>query len=72
MKQIENGLHGYYNTASTTNGNYMEVDEDHHRIAQTSHKTPFAKVSFVNEASPAEYCVFTPDFNFFCEINIFF
>ncbi|CAH0551795.1 unnamed protein product [Brassicogethes aeneus] len=53
MKQIENGLYGYYSNgdSSQQTSTAMEVD----RPFVISYKIPFAKVNLVSPGSPAEY-----------------
>ncbi|XP_018571733.1 26S proteasome non-ATPase regulatory subunit 9 [Anoplophora glabripennis] len=53
MKQIENGLQGYYSTSSTSNMQVTPMDTDRPEIVV--HKTPFARVTLVTPGSPAAY-----------------
>ncbi|KAJ8979441.1 hypothetical protein NQ317_006755 [Molorchus minor] len=57
MKQIENGLHGYYSATPMVGmpqGTPMEIE----RSEIVIHKTPFAKITLVSPGSPAEYAGF--------------
>lgn len=56
MKQIENGLHGYY---SSSNEAHIDSITENHPTSSTTqqYKNPFAKVTIVTEGSPAAYAV---------------
>ncbi|EFA06519.1 26S proteasome non-ATPase regulatory subunit 9 [Tribolium castaneum] len=54
MKQIENGLQGYYSSSGSNQSNGLqdiEMRSDHNSV---THETPFAKVTMVSPNSPAE------------------
>ncbi|XP_030744952.1 26S proteasome non-ATPase regulatory subunit 9 [Sitophilus oryzae] len=54
MKQIENGLHGYYTASSSQSGmDTQPLDTSQRNIV--IHKDPFAKVTIVSQGSPADY-----------------
>ncbi|XP_056635250.1 26S proteasome non-ATPase regulatory subunit 9 [Diorhabda carinulata] len=53
MKQIENGLQGYYNATSSECNQSVSMETTPIEIA--TYKTPFAKVTFVSDNSPAYY-----------------
>lgn len=53
MKQIENGLQGYYSASSSEHG--MDTQPiDATAPVQVVHETPFARVTLVSEGSPAD------------------
>ncbi|XP_045475312.1 26S proteasome non-ATPase regulatory subunit 9 [Harmonia axyridis] len=51
MKAIEQGLHGYYSSSTTTADNDVEMEE---RINTLVHKLPFAKINLMSNDSPAQ------------------
>nr|CAI5828974.1 unnamed protein product [Callosobruchus analis] len=54
MKQIEQGLHGFYGTPpSTTSSQETPMDVD--KKERTIYKIPFAKVTIVSENAPAQF-----------------
>ncbi|XP_022910737.1 26S proteasome non-ATPase regulatory subunit 9 [Onthophagus taurus] len=54
MKQIEQGLHGYYSSAQNGTPS-REVEQGQHNVAAIEqHRTPFAKVTTVSDGSPAD------------------
>lgn len=58
MKQIENGLHGYYSTSASEGTNNAQSDVEMRQVDSiVIHKTPFAKVTLVTQGSPAELSV---------------
>lgn len=57
MKQIENGLQGYYSSSGNNQSNGVqdiEMRSDHY----VRHETPFAKITLVSPGSPAEIAVY--------------
>ncbi|KAJ8919023.1 hypothetical protein NQ315_016928 [Exocentrus adspersus] len=56
MKQIENGLQGYYSSPNTSSVQVTPMDTD--RPELVVHKTPFAKITFISPGSPAAYAGF--------------
>lgn len=70
MKQIENGLHGYY--SSTANSNTSQPMDTSHEIEIVSHKTPFAKISTVSPGSPSDYSVSVSFFLLKCSMQVLF
>ncbi|KAJ8953783.1 hypothetical protein NQ314_007213 [Rhamnusium bicolor] len=62
MKQIENGLQGYYSTSSSGNTTRVTPMDSSDRPIIVIHKIPFAKVTLVTPGSPADYAgIFTDD-----------
>ncbi|KAB0804799.1 hypothetical protein PPYR_01769 [Photinus pyralis] len=55
MKQIENGLHGYYSSSTHLPANNSLREEQASHVGNSvTNKTPFAKVTIVSPGSPAE------------------
>ncbi|XP_066143367.1 26S proteasome non-ATPase regulatory subunit 9 [Euwallacea fornicatus] len=56
MKQIENGLQGYYSVTSSDEAmDTQPLDLGSNKASLITHKTPFAKVTVVTEGSPSDY-----------------
>jgi len=55
MKQIENGLHGYYGSSAGSAINIQTGDVEMRSEDTVIHKTPFAKITVVSQGSPADY-----------------
>lgn len=56
MKEIENGLQGYYSSPKSSHTQVTPMDTD--RPETVIHKTPFAKVMLVTPGSPTDYAGF--------------
>lgn len=54
MKEIEQGLHGYYSSSNTSTSNDVDMEE---RTNNIIHKVPFAKINLVSDESPAQLSV---------------
>ncbi|XP_066255439.1 26S proteasome non-ATPase regulatory subunit 9 [Euwallacea similis] len=56
MKQIENGLQGYYSATSSDEAmDTQPLDPGSNRPSLITNKTPFAKITVVSKGSPADY-----------------
>ncbi|CAG9764685.1 unnamed protein product [Ceutorhynchus assimilis] len=55
MKQIEDGLQGYYSASSSESSMDTQPIGSCQRPQMVIHQTPFARVTLVSEGSPADY-----------------